>query len=333
MLLKRIEAKTLHDAIARVAAECGEDALVVETRPTRTGYLVVAARPETALAPVDQAGRATVQEQPRWTRGFAPLAQRASEFGISERLLAAIEKSLLGTRLDLGRPGDPALPGLAARVLQALIKTEARLEGKTGDEDFRAIALVGSTGVGKTTTLAKLASRAVQNGENIAILTVDTYRVAAVEQLRAFADLLDVPIEVAFTPHDLRRLLQVHASRDRIFLDTTGKSPLDRAALQALAGALSGRSFARLLCMPAGLRRCDANVVLDAYDKLGVDAVCLTKWDETMVPGESLSAVVERGLPLSHLSIGQDVPADILPADAAQIARAAFGIEHAEAKA
>ncbi|GDY03537.1 hypothetical protein LBMAG49_28660 [Planctomycetota bacterium] len=330
MLLKRIEAKTLAEAIARVAAECGDDALVVETRPTRNGYLVVATRPETQLAPIDQAGRKNLGDSQRWTRGFAPMAQRASEFGLSNRLLAAIEQSLLGTRVELGRVGDPALGGLCARILQALVKVEPRFEGKRGSDQFRAIAMVGSTGVGKTTTLAKLASRAVQNGEDIAILTVDTYRVAAVEQLRAFADLLEVPIEVAFTPQDLRRLLQLHSHRDRIFLDTTGKSPLDRTALQTLAGALSGKNFARLLCMPAGMRRCDADMVLDSYDKIGIDGVCLTKWDETLVPGESLSAIIERGLPLSHLAIGQDVPADILAADSLQLAQAAFGLEPTE---
>jgi flagellar biosynthesis GTPase FlhF len=320
MLLKRIEARTLPDALQRVAAECGADALVVETRPTAGGYLVVAARKEAPLPPVDQAGRSARPAAPRWTRAFAPLAQRAQSFGLSPRLCAAVENALLGTRVELGRPGDPALPGLCVRVLQALIRADARLPA-------RAVALVGPTGVGKTTTLAKLAARAVQAGEDVAILTIDTYRVAAVEQLRAFADLLAVPIEVAFTPHDLRRLLQQHERRDRVFVDTTGRSPLDQASLQALAGALPQRECARLLCLPAGARRCDVELVLDAHDRVGIDAVCLTKWDETLVPGETLSAVVERGLLLCCLGTGQDVPQDLVAADAHALARAAFDLE------
>src|SRR5262249_17768434 len=162
MLLKRIEGPTIEQALERVRAECGADALVVETRPTRRGFLVVAARPEAALAPVDQAGRPTRRDTGGWTRGFRPPARQAAAFGLSDRILAAIERALLGTRVDLSRPGDPALPNLCARVLQALIAAEARIEARPAPAGFRAIALVGATGVGKTTTLAKLAARAVR---------------------------------------------------------------------------------------------------------------------------------------------------------------------------
>ena len=73
--------------------------------------------------------------------------------------------------------------------------------------------------------------------------------------------------------------------------------------------------------------------MIDAYEPLGVDAVCLTKWDETTAPGEALATVVERGLPLSHLCVGQEVPADIVPANGTQLAQAAFDCEPAEAVA
>lgn len=326
MLLKRIEAGSLQQALDRVRAECGDDALLIETRPTQKGFLVVAARPDAPITARDQIGRSTIRDVPRWARGFAPLARTAEEFGLSPRLLTAVENALLGTRVDLSRPGDPALPGLCARVLQALLPTEGRFEGRPVHRDFHAIALVGPTGVGKTTTLAKLAARAVQAGQDIAIVTVDTYRVAAVEQLRAFADLLDVPMEVAFTPNDVRQILARHAQRDRIYIDTTGRSPFDRDALQAGSSALPGREVARLLCVAAGTRRRDTEVVLDAHDKAGIDGVCLTKWDETTMPGEALAAVVERGLRLSHVGIGQEVPADLAQADATALARAAFGL-------
>ncbi len=323
MLLKRFEARTLQQALDRVRGECGDDALVVETKPTRTGYLVVAARPEAAPARTDQTGSTAFLS--RWTKGFRPLADKASDFGISDEVLRAIERALLGTRVNLSRPGDPALPELAAKVLAGLVRTETRIED--GDPAFRTLALVGPTGVGKTTTLAKLAGRARARGERVAIVTLDTYRVAAVEQLRAFADLLDAPFTVAFTATDLRRALQTHAHCDRVFVDTTGKSPRDREALPLLEGHLRAGACATLLCLAAGTRARDCRVVLDAYEPLGIDAVCLTKWDETVAPGESASAVVERGLPLSHLCIGQEVPADILAADALQLARAAFDLE------
>ncbi len=103
------------------------------------------------------------------------------------------------------------------------------------------------------------------------------------------------------------------------------------AAIPLLEGNLRAGECSTLLCMAAGTNRRDCEIVLDAYDPLGVDAVCLTKWDETVVPGQSVSAVVERGMPLSHLCIGQEVPDDIVLADAEGIAEAAFNIENAGA--
>jgi flagellar biosynthesis protein FlhF len=331
MLLKRFEAKTLPDALARVRAECGDDALVVETRSTRAGYLVVAARADAAAPRRDQAGAATALS--KWTRGFQPLADKASDFGLSATVLRAVEKALLGTRVDLSRPGDPALPALASRVLAALVRTEPRLDAANGGDALRTVAVVGPTGVGKTTTLAKLAARAKDRGERVAIVTLDTYRMAAVEQLRAFADLLAVPFEVAFTATDLKRALHQHARCDRVYVDTTGRSPRDRDALPLLEATLRAGPCATLLCLAAGTRARDCAVVLDAFAPFAVDAVCLTKWDETTAPGEAVAAVIERGLPFSHLCIGQEVPADILAARPLAIAAAAFDCEGAEAVA
>ncbi|MFO1076181.1 MAG: hypothetical protein U1E73_00480 [Planctomycetota bacterium] len=334
MLLKRIEGKTLPEALARVRTECGDDALVVETRQARSGYVVVAMKRETAL-PRDQAGRPaapTAATLSKWTRGFRPLAEKAIDFGLSDALLGAVERALLGTRVDLSRPGDPALPAIATRVLGGLVRTTAAIDGPAGDGP-RVLALVGPTGVGKTTTLAKLAARAKSRGERIAIVTIDTFRVAAVEQLRAFAEMLDVPFTVAFTPSDLRRAVHQHRDCDRILVDTTGRSPHDTDALPQLEATLQAAAAGAVLCLAAGTRARDAAIVLDAFDRLPIEGVCVTKWDETVVPGEAVAAVAERGLPLSHLCIGQDVPADIVGADGAAIAAAAFDLEAVEAGA
>lgn len=324
MLLKRFEEKTLQKALERVRADCGDGALVVETRAVRGGYLVVAARPDAPPTRRDQAGTNTFLS--KWTRGFEALATTATDFGMSAPILRAVENALLGTKVELSRPGDPALPGLASRVLAALVRVEQRLEDREVAR-FKTLAFVGPTGVGKTTTLAKLASRARSRGERIAIVTLDTYRIAAVEQLRAYADLLDVPFAVAFTATDLRRALQQHGTCDRIFVDTTGRSPRDAEAMPLLEGNLRAGDCASVLCLAAGTRARDCKVVLDGYEGLGIDAVCLTKWDETTMPGEAVAAVVEKGLPLSHLCIGQEVPADIVVADPIEIARAAFDCE------
>jgi flagellar biosynthesis GTPase FlhF len=324
MMLRRIQAPTLPQALAEVERACGQGALLIETKRTARGYLVVATEaPKTRPAPRRAAaGR-------HWTAGFAPLARRALRFGLSEQVLVAIEDAMHGTRVDLAHPGDPAVGSIAARILKALIKTADLAAGA-----FKVTALLGPTGVGKTTTLAKLAARAQrERGESVAIVTVDTYRVAAVEQLRAYADMLQVPFEVAFTPLDVKRALQRLAHVDRLFLDTSGRSPFDREALAQARGTLEGTGAAGLLCLPAGTRRVDAEAALAAFDPLGVDAVALTKWDETAVPGEALSLCIEGGVPIACVGVGQEVPADLVGADPGALAASALCLEDAQAQA
>lgn len=327
MMLRRIQAPSLPEALAQVERECGQGALLVETRRTARGYLVVAAeapktRPAARRTPASASAR-------HWLPGFAPLARRALAFGLSEAVLVAIEEAMHGTRVNLTRAGDPAVDGIAARILKALIKT-ANLD----EQAYRVLAMLGPTGVGKTTTLAKLAARAQrERGESVAIVTIDTYRVAAVEQLRAYADMLQVPFEVAFTPLDVKRALQRFAHVERVFVDTSGRSPFDQQALAQARGTLDGAKAAGLLCLPAGLRRVDAEAAMAAFEPLGIDAVALTKWDETTVPGEVLSLCVEGGLPVACITVGQEVPADLLLADAGTLAASALRLPDTQAQA
>ena len=170
MLLKRIHAPSLPEALAKVERECGKNALLVDTRPSRDGYTIVAAREEDVV----RAPRTGSPSAPRWTRGFAPIADRATRFGLGANVLKAVERALIGTRVHLDRPGDPALERLTAQILKSLIKTRPFDLPR-----FHATALVGPTGVGKTTTLAKLAARCVNEcGESVTIVTTDTYRIA-----------------------------------------------------------------------------------------------------------------------------------------------------------
>jgi flagellar biosynthesis protein FlhF len=339
MLLKRYRSPNLDTALRAVRKELGDDALLVETRRVADGYEVLAA-PASEAANLRRAHRAARQSgtraeattQPRtpqsatgrrWTQGFRALAERALDLGWSPRVLGAVEKALLGTKVHLERPGDPAVPGLSQRVLAALIRTRS-LE----DPDTRVLAFVGPTGVGKTTTLAKFAARAIRDREEaVAIVTLDTYRIAAVEQLRAFADMLACPFEVAFTPNDLRRAVTrfLEEGYDRVLIDTTGRSPLDDSALHDLAEVLHSVRADTALCIPASSRARDARRIVAAWSLARrPTAVVLTKADETDAPGEVLSVLVEDALPLSHVTDGQRVPEDIDAADADRLARAAL---------
>ena len=326
MMMKRIEAPSLAEALQRVEDELGKDALVIDTKSTRTGYVIFASPritgPVTGKPPRTTGILNRLLAPPTWTPGFAALAEAALEFGLSPHVMRAIENALIGTRLNLSATGDPALPTVAAKVLKALIRcVQTPLK-------HRVLAFVGSTGVGKTTTLAKLAAKAVrEEQESIAIVTLDTYRVAAVEQLRAFSDMLNVPFEVAFTPLDLRRALQEHADADRIFIDTTGRGPFDTDSIQSIAGALAPAEIESALCVPATLRQKDAHAVVEGFGAMRPSSMIITKWDETLCPGECLSQAIETDLPISYITIGQEVPDDIVAADPGVLAANAMNLE------
>src|SRR5262245_17853938 len=135
MLMKRFVADSLAEAMQRARAECGEAALLLEARKTARGYVVVAAGP--AAGPLEESS----PSRRAWTRGFAPLAAVAAEFGLSDAVLQAIENALVGTRVRIDRPGDPALPRVATRVLRTLIRTRSM-----DLPDYKATAFVGTTG-------------------------------------------------------------------------------------------------------------------------------------------------------------------------------------------
>lgn len=334
MLMKRYSAPTLDEALAQMTRECGPDAMLVETRRSANGYVVVGGRQGEQKKRSGEPRKRTPKQEDgtdfrpsQFTRGFRSLAEHALGFGLHGAVLRAVEKALLGTRIQLQEPGDPALPGVAGKVLKALIPTTDSLP--------RVAALVGPTGVGKTTTLAKLAAQATRDeGQRVAIITTDTYRIAAVEQLRAFADMLQVPFEVAFTPQDLARAVQRHSGMDRVFIDTTGRGPFDRdavAQLQGTLGTIGDPDFGSALCMPATSRRRDGMAILDRFLPLGCKQVILTKWDETEAPGEAMSLCMERGLPIARITVGQEVPEDIVPACAGTLAAAALDLDETTA--
>ncbi len=179
----------------------------------------------------------------------------------------------------------------------------------------RVVSLVGSTGIGKTTTLAKIASILhLYKRKNIALFSIDTYRIGAIEQLEEYAKILRVPFEVIRNPEEVASALSRHSSSDYILVDTIGRSPKDSLEIVKLASYLSAfPSSIVFLTLAANMKLVD---MLSAYERFSsqikISGVILTKLDETDDIAPALEFLMRTGIPLVYITTGQNVPNDIM---------------------
>ena len=212
---------------------------------------------------------------------------------------------------------------------QAMVKTTpwpvAAREGRS------IIALVGPAGVGKTTTAAKLAARAMMGRKTVALVSCDGFRVGAMDQLGGYADLMDARFHAANSPAELAEILEKETA-DVIIIDTPGRA-IEPESTEAYLGSpelrRAGKGGGRrevtvLLCVPASLRSSDAARVHRDFSSVQPTALVITKLDETDTPAGIIHAAFATKLPVSTLCTGQRVPEDIAPATSASIGAALF---------
>ncbi len=194
----------------------------------------------------------------------------------------------------------------------------------------RCVALVGPTGVGKTTTIAKLAANFhLRDRRRVGLITVDTYRVAAVEQLRTYADIIDLPMEVVGAVGEMAAALDRLGQMELVLIDTAGRSPSDETQIGELKALLAAAKVDEVhLVVSAAASLAHQRRVTERFAEIGPTAILLTKLDEAGGLGYLLPLLRSCRLPLSYLTYGQNVPDDILPANARMLARILLGWEH-----
>ena len=186
----------------------------------------------------------------------------------------------------------------------------------TTNQGANLIALVGATGVGKTTTAAKLAAwYTLRQGLRVALLSMDCYRIGATDQLRTYARIMRLPCEIVLRKQDLGRALERLRDRDIVIIDTAGKSPYDDAHIQELQEWFTPcPGIEPHLVLSATTKKEDLQTVITAYGKLAVTGLILTKLDETRAYAALCQQVVASRLPVAYLSTGQRVPEDFMVA-------------------
>jgi flagellar biosynthesis protein FlhF len=321
MHLKRFRRETVKEALRAVREELGPDALVLSTRvvaaPGMKGWFGARVVEVTAAAE-----RPTVSEDRQAADAATARRPVADASRASDEIMARLQAA--GLDGSIARDVAAALPARHRRgaslelIRRTLMNQLASLSA--ADDDFAAIEVfVGPPGVGKTTTIAKLAAQErARNGRRLGLMSADGFRVGAVEQLRLYADILGTPLTVARTPSELQSALD--GVKRPLLLDTAGRSPSDdvsREMLRVLAGRRGVRTH---LVLAAGTPVATARRVLDRFEDARPSRVVITKLDEAESVGPLLSVLKERQLPISFLGTGQRVPEDLERATAPAIA-------------
>ena len=328
MHLHTFRARSLSEALRLVREELGPDASVLNTREIGSAWsrwLVGTQIEVTASDEVRAPSRLSTTESALSEADPADLLDFRRKFRQDLLQNDNAELSLV-EQLSLGRGAAPLAPRPSREHLENIaIAGPIRVE--SGRRTI--IALVGPTGVGKTTTIAKLAARfQLRERCRVGLITVDTYRIAAVAQLKTYAQILDVPLAVARSPHEVSEALDRMAEVDLVLIDTAGRSPRDAVRLSELRALLAHSQADEIHLVLSAVAGADAiDVAAGAFATVGASALVLTKLDEA-VSLDWLPAVLSRHrLPVSYITTGQNVPDDIQPATVAQLAALIDGHE------
>ena len=217
---------------------------------------------------------------------------------------------------------------LLRQALRKMLASRIRTAGDEAQGDSartgraRVIALIGPTGVGKTTTIAKLAANYKLRGrKKVGLITIDTYRIAAVDQLRTYADIIEVPLKAVLTAGELHQAIRDMRDLDVVLIDTAGRSQNNHLRLNQLRSFIAAArpDEVHLVVSATGNGTCTRRV-LDRFLPLGANRLIISKLDEAGTFGVFLNVSSATGRPISYVTTGQDVPDDICPADADALA-------------
>ncbi|MBA7618034.1 Signal recognition particle receptor FtsY [subsurface metagenome] len=230
-----------------------------------------------------------------------------------------MEKILRRVRHDFSLENLENIPALEAKVLEWIgegIKIYHPL--KYLEKESKVFIIVGPTGVGKTTTIAKLAAaNGVGNNQlalrRVKIVTIDNYRIAARRQIETYAEIMRIPVACAESGAEFKKVLALSEDMDLILVDTIGKSPRDLSKLAEMKEILdaAGSSSETHLAVSATTKASDVEEILKQFEPFRYKAIILTKLDETMRVGNIISVLVMANKPISYIADGQGVPQDI----------------------
>jgi flagellar biosynthesis protein FlhF len=372
MDIRTYQGTSLHDVLRQIREDLGDDAKILHTRLVKRGFpglfwgrsvVEVAAAPgmvgtaksdpaisqETAMPDAEFDYR--TQYRTRLTCNDTNISEiddlesvlsgRSAEQAIPEasfelfaELIEADVDETLARELARGVEGGLTRADARGQLIETICESFTTTGGiELAADRPRVVALVGPTGVGKTTTIAKLAANfRLRDNRRVGLITVDTFRVAAVEQLRTYADIIDLPMEVVSTPDEIREAVAAMSDLDLILMDTAGRSPRDVVRIRELKHMLSAaKADDVMLVLSCTASSRSLQATCREFSPVGATSVVFTKLDESLTTGHLLAVMRETQLPVSYLTDGQNVPDDIAIAEAHSLVRRILGYSHDQA--
>ncbi|MBS4024781.1 MAG: flagellar biosynthesis protein FlhF [Clostridia bacterium] len=349
MLVKRFLGKNVHEAMQQVKQEMGANAVILHTRAIKPSGLFGFFKSEQIeiTAAIEKNNLQLANEK---ADRHPDIQEVASQIYQVRQLVNEVKQELEINQPINGYPkslqklyrhllGNQVEPKLAKRLIknisdrctlaevkdlaaceEYLIRLIADLLKKVTPIEFsnqlKIIGLVGPTGVGKTTTIAKLAAHfSILEKKKVALITVDTYRIAAVEQLKTYGEIIGLPVEVVFTPREMKKSLLKFEDQDLILIDTAGRSHKNELHMLELKGFLCAQGLEpveNILVLSATGKNEDLLDIVRKYSsEVEINKIIFTKLDETSTLGAVLNICHQTKKSLSYLTTGQNVPDDI----------------------
>ncbi len=250
---------------------------------------------------------------------FAEIYRLARESGMDQSHLDEIMNLTLEHMPSKMRENSATVKRYFQVLMRKMVPVRLETPPKNGAK--KVIMLVGPTGVGKTTSIAKLAARfsyLLEKKYKVGLVVLDTYRIGAVEQLMQYARMMKLGIETVVDPPEFSSALNALRYSDYILIDTMGSSPYDKGKIEKIYECLRGNnteySVDVVLVLPSSIKYEDLKATYDNFAPLGIDTMMFTKLDETRGFGNIFSLVYETKVPVSYFSVGQEVPEDLVVA-------------------
>lgn len=357
MRIKKFTADTMQSAAKRIKQELGNDAVILNSKTIYKRKLFGLSKRKAVevIAIADQSGAAEptakVQKKDYAVRPDPPLAlvsepyvqpvqerihtpmdnaryelfpdhvKKISELLTNQGVKSELHQQVMQPLIELALKNEWPEQQKLLQMIEKELSNVVPLDNYEGfSDDAKYIILFGPTGVGKTTTLAKLAADSfLKKQKRIAFITTDTYRIAAVDQLKTYAELLSAPIEVCYSKADFLKAQEKFSAYDQIFIDTAGRNYKESRFVKELEELISFASgMESYLVLSSTSKEADLLNIARQFAHLPIHRYIITKWDETDSIGPILTLLAETKKGIGFITDGQDVPEDLKKMNASE---------------